>query len=138
MGNTIDITAKKWDQSNYIGFFRSDDLSASAIVTVAVPGAPYGTGAGSASTRTITVPATVTAQETVWWVRVFNGGGDPKAAGHAGSWSPQAQALPVVIGTAALQCLSGPTVGNFGTVKVPRDDGTPPWIFSFRWILPRG
>ena len=37
-----------------------------------------------------------------------------------------AEALPVVVGTAALQCLSGPTVGNFGTVKFPRTDVPPP------------
>jgi hypothetical protein len=125
-GNTIDVTAKKWNASNYIGFFRSDDVSPSAIVTVAVPGAPYGTGAGSASTRTITVPTSVTSVETVWWLRIYNGNGDPVADPHAatapGSWSAQSEALPVVIGSAALQCLSGPTVGNFGTVKFPRTD----------------
>ena len=125
-GNTLQITAKKWDTSNYIGFFRSDDLAPSAIQTVAVPGAPFGTGGGSAQTITITVPNAVTAVETVWWVRIFDGNGDPKATPHAasnpGSWSTQSEALPVVVGAAALQCLSGPTVGNFGTLKFPRTD----------------
>jgi Flp pilus assembly pilin Flp len=125
-GNTLQVTAKKWDQSNYIGFFRSDDLTPSAIVTVAVPGAPFGTGGGSAQTVTVNVPASVTSVETVWWVRIFDGDGNPVATPHAasspGSWSKQSDALPVVVGQAALQCLSGPTVGNFGTLKFPRTD----------------
>ncbi|MEO6509895.1 MAG: hypothetical protein ABIO16_02810, partial [Nocardioides sp.] len=59
-GNTLQVTATKWDTSNYIGFFRSDDLTPAAIVPVPVPGAPYGTGTGSASTVTINVPSSVT------------------------------------------------------------------------------
>ncbi|MGI8766764.1 MAG: hypothetical protein ACR2KM_09690, partial [Gemmatimonadaceae bacterium] len=126
-GNSLTVTAKKWKQSNYIGFFRSDDTSPSAVVTVGVPVAPYGTGAGSASSVTVNIPPSVTSVETVWWVRVYNGDGNPTASPHGGTknpsqWSPQSQALPVVVGQAALQCLSGPTVGNFGTIKFPRTD----------------
>jgi hypothetical protein len=127
-GNTIDVNATKWNQSTYIGFFRSDDTTPAAIVTVPVPGSPYGTGQGSASVRTITVPNSVTSVETVWWVRVFDGtsttptGNPPRTGSGTNQWSTQSEALPVVVGSAALQCISGPTSGNFGTVKFVRDD----------------
>ena len=127
-GNTIDVNAAKWNQSSYIGFFRSDDTTPSAIVTVPVPGAPYGTGQGTTSVRTITVPNSVTSVETVWWVRVYNGtsttptSNPPRTGAGSETWSTQSEALPVVVGAAALQCISGPTAGNFGTVKFVRDD----------------
>ncbi len=127
-GNTIDVSATKWNQSSYIGFFRSDDLTAPAIVTVPVPNAPYGTGQGSSSVRTITVPNSVTSVETVWWVRVYDGtsatptSNPPRTGAGSEQWSTQSEALPVVVGAAALQCISGPTSGNFGTVKFVRTD----------------
>jgi hypothetical protein len=128
VGNTIGITAQKWNKSSYVGFFRSDNTTPSAIVKVGVPGAPLGTGTGSAQTVTITVPTTVTSVETVWWLRIYDGTapdptiGPPRTGTGAEQWSAQSEALPVVVGAASLQCISGPTVGNFGTVKFPRDD----------------
>lgn len=127
-GNTLDITAKKWNKSSYVGFFRSDDLTPAAIVKTGVPGAPLGNGGGSAQTVTITVPAAVTAVETVWWVRIYDGtsanptSNPPRTGAGSETWSTQSEALPVVVGNASLQCLSGPTVGNFGTLKFPRTD----------------
>jgi hypothetical protein len=125
-GDTLKITASKWNTSSYVGFFRSDDTSASAIVTV--PISPALTNSSS-QTITINVPTSVTSVETVWWVRIYNGTSTTptKVAGSRGGtspeqWSPQSEALPVVVGAAALQCISGPTAGNFGTVKFPRDD----------------
>jgi hypothetical protein len=127
-GNTVTISAKKWDKSSSIGFFRSDDLTPSAIVTAPIPGAPLGNGTGGASSITITVPAAVTSVETVWWVRIYDGtsanptSNPPRAGAGSEEWSAESEALPVVVGNAALQCLSGPTVGNFGTLQFPRTD----------------
>jgi hypothetical protein len=130
-GDTLTITGTKFNKSSYVGFFRSDDTSASAIVTVPIPGAPLGTGTGASQTFTVTVPAAVTSVETVWWVRIYNGTStsptsDPPRTGLGSEhWLDESKALPVVVGQAALQCLSGPTAGNFGTVKFVRDDVQP-------------
>jgi hypothetical protein len=129
-GNKLQLTASKWNNSNYIGFFRSDDTTPSLIQTVAVPNAPY--TSNPQATVTVNIPDAVAQTETVWWVRVFDGNGNPITSPHAasnpGSWSPQSGALPVVVGQAALQCISGPTAGNFGTVEFVRTD-TPPANF---------
>jgi len=63
------------------------------------------------------VPAAVAAVEDVWWVRVFKG----NSAG-VGSWSPPENALPLRIGQAVLECDSGASSGNFGTLYLPRTD----------------
>lgn len=65
------------------------------------------------------IPDAVTAVEAVWWVRVFKG-----ATASDGSWSDPALALPLRVGQAVLQCESGSSDGNFGTLYLPRTDVT--------------
>jgi Flp pilus assembly pilin Flp len=128
VGDTLTITGSKFNKSSYVGFFRSDDTSNSAIVTVPIPLAPRGTGTGASDTFTVTIPAAVTSVETVWWVRIYNGtsatptSNPPRTGAGSENWLDESKALPVVVGAAALQCISGPTAGNFGTVKFPRTD----------------
>lgn len=73
------------------------------------------------SLLTATIPSTVTAYEGVWWVRVFKGN-----ASAEGSWSPPEEALPLRVGQAVLECESGSSSGNFGTLDLPRTDVSSP------------
>lgn len=69
------------------------------------------------NTLTAVIPDAVTAVEDVWWVRVYKGD-----TASDGSWSAPSQALPLRVGQAVLECDSGSSDGNFGTLFLPRTD----------------
>jgi Flp pilus assembly protein TadG len=120
-GNTLTITASKWSNSRYIGFFRGDNTSPTLIQTVAVPGAPF--TKNPATAVTVNIPNAVTQVQTAWYVRIYDSTGteNPTASPHSpGQWSPAAQALGIRVGNAVLQCNQGSSDGNFGTLKLPR------------------
>jgi Flp pilus assembly protein TadG len=129
-GNRITITASKWSNSLYVGFFRGDDTTPSLVQTaglVAPTAAPY--TKNPATAVTVSIPNAVTATQTVWYVRVYDstgtgtGADNPTTVGHTpGTWSKASEALPIRVGNAVLQCNMGSTDGNFGTLKLPRTD----------------
>jgi hypothetical protein len=49
-------------------------------------------------------------------VRVYDG------TDAAGKWSKASEALPIRVGNSVLECASGSSAGNFGTLKFPRTD----------------
>ena len=57
------------------------------------------------------VPATVTATEALWFVRVWK----------SGAWSDASQAQPFTVGSPMLDCV-GSASGNFGSLRLPRTD----------------
>ncbi len=103
-----------------IGFFRSDDPGVAPVVvhradwleppSDATSG-PYTKVNGSVL---VAVPTSVTAVDKLWYVRIYQSG-----AG-AEKWSPRPDALPLSIGDAPYECVSGSSDGNFGTLKLPR------------------
>lgn len=126
-GNKLTFEASKWSDSRKIGFFRGDNPDPALVLTqnnfwlstdATQTNLATGTGYTSNSARTVTlnIPDAVAQTEVVWWVRVFNG------TDAAGKWSPKDEALPIRVGTSVLECDSGSSAGNFGTLKFPRTD----------------
>jgi hypothetical protein len=66
------------------------------------------------------VPDAVAQVGEVWWIRAYS-----DANPGANQWSTRTEALPIRVGNAVLQCASGSTAGNFGTLKFPRTDVVP-------------
>ncbi|MBO0844559.1 MAG: Tad domain-containing protein [Nocardioides sp.] len=130
-GNTLTVTAQKWSNSYYVGFFRGDDTTPSLVQTVkltAPTAAPY--TKSSATAVTVNIPDAVTQSETAWYVRIYDdsgadAGSKPTSTPHTGSWSQASQALGIRVGSAVLQCSQGSSDGNFGTLRLPRTDTTP-------------
>ncbi|MBF4769980.1 Tad domain-containing protein [Nocardioides agariphilus] len=130
---TFTFTAGKFAKTRYIGFFRGDDsdplkvqktkvfwLDGDATKTPLNPVPPdtgYDPG-NQNQTVTVTIPAAVAQTPAIWWIRVFD---DPDATGK---WSKASEALPIRVGDTVLECASGPSAGNFGTLKFPRTDVT--------------
>ena len=130
-GNTLTFTASKFDKTRFVGFFRGDDpnplliqkqslfwLSGDATKTNLNPNPPdtgYDPG-NAAHTIELNIPDAVAQTAAVWWVRVFDG------TDAAGRWSKASEALPLRVGNAVLECASGSSSGNFGTLKFPRTD----------------
>ena len=113
-----------------VGFFRSDSSTTPPVEVVGPatnpdwlsPSAtPYTANNG---TITVKVPASVTTGDSLWYVRVYQGGtGAAKL-----KWSARAEAQPLSVGDAPYECVSGSSDGNFGTVKVPRTSIASSWI----------
>jgi hypothetical protein len=100
-----------------VGFFRS--TAAGAPTKVTADPTFVTTVSGSTQRVTVTIPSAVTAVEDVWWVRLRttdNQGDD--------EWSPATEALPIRVGAAVLECAGFSNEGNFGTLIMPRADGT--------------
>ena len=98
--------------STKVGFFRTAGSPAPTLVTVAVPPAVV-SAQGSQRWINLTVPTSVTSVEAVWYVRVMDA---------SGKWSARADAQPLRVGNAVLECLGAANDGNFGTLKIPRKD----------------
>jgi hypothetical protein len=64
---------------------------------------------------TVTIPAAVTSVETAWYLRVRDSAASPQ-------WSARIQAQPLRIGNPVLECSGTSTGGNFGSLKIPRND----------------
>jgi hypothetical protein len=94
-----------------VGFFRDKTGPLPHMSTPVVP------TTRTANQLVATIPGEVTAVEGVWWVRVYKGN-----SASDGSWSPPSEALPLRVGQAVLECGSGSSDGNFGTVFLPRTD----------------
>jgi hypothetical protein len=96
-----------------IGFFRNDGAT---VHEVAID--PAGLN-DEFFAEIAAIPAEVAGVEDVWWVRVHlvEDGATPPP----GEWSPEANAKPLTVGSAQLECDSGSTAGNFGTLRLPRD-----------------
>lgn len=121
-GNMVAFAGQKFNTTSKIGFFpssggppieqdffwRSDDLSRTDLSTADLT--TY-TRVQQTTVQAV-VPDAVTAVEGVWWVRVFNRA--------AGLWSDKAQALPLRVGGAVLECASASNEGNFGSLRWPR------------------
>jgi hypothetical protein len=128
-GNTVTVSAKKWDNARYIGFFRGDDATPSLIQVaplVAPTAAPYSNN--PQSTVTVAIPNAVAQTQAAWYVRVYDSTGteNPIANPHSpGTWSAASEALGIRVGNAVLQCAQGSSDGNFGTLKLPRTDVPP-------------
>lgn len=114
----ITIQGIDFDDTRSIGFFRTDDTTAAAVITVNLPSPVTGTGP-----IVVTVPDAVTDYEHVWYIRSYSGA--LAAPGPSASqWSPRDDALPFRVGTAFLNCGSLANEGNFGTLQLNRDDVT--------------
>jgi hypothetical protein len=116
-GIEVTLEGKNFNNTTKVGFFRADDTDPSLVVplTTFTPTPPY--TKGGAGSITFTVPTTVTSVETAWYVRVFN-------AGSVNKWSARSEAQPLRVGEAVLECSSTPSDGNFGTLKLPRNNPT--------------
>jgi Flp pilus assembly protein TadG len=66
------------------------------------------------------IPAAVAGVEDVWWVRVLLVDDGPIPG--PGVWSSEANAQPLRVGSAQLECDPGSSSGNFGTLRLPRAD----------------
>lgn len=123
-GNQLRLTASKWSNTRFVGFFRGDDPNPAYVVQQGnfwLQGdgsrtalAPYSNN--PSSTVELSIPDSVAQTEAVWWIRVFNG---PVLTGK---WSPVNEAIPLRVGDPVLECVSGSSSGNFGTLKLPRTD----------------
>jgi hypothetical protein len=127
-GNKVTVTAKTWKDTRYIGFFRGDDTTPSAVQVaplVAPTASPYSNN--PQSSVTVNIPNAVTQTQAAWYVRVYDSTGteNPITDPHSpGTWSAASQALGIRVGTAVLQCAQGSSDGNFGTLKLPRSGTT--------------
>ena len=112
---SITLSAKKYQDALWVGFFRSDDPAAPVVEVQRTSWtSPPGTGSYSANNAAISVqvPVSVTAVEGLWYVRVKQTGPD--------KWSDKHEAQPLSIGDAPYECLGGNRDGNFGTLAMPR------------------
>jgi hypothetical protein len=109
-----------------VGFFRSDSSSTAPVEvrksSAAEWLAPTSAGAYTASNGQVTVkvPASVTASDILWYVRVYQS--------TTTKWSARSEALPLSVGDAPFECVGGSQSGNFGTLKMPRSDVPSLWI----------
>lgn len=124
-GNQLQLTASKWTKTTKIGFFRSDNTDPTLVQTQPTfwlmgdsakkALAPY--SFSSTSTVQLNIPDAVAQTEGVWWVRVYN---EDTKSPDVNTWSTRSEALPIRVGNAVLQCASGSSDGNFGTLVLPR------------------
>lgn len=94
-----------------IGFFLNDGITWHAQAVDPLE-------SNETTAHITSVPAAVAATEEVWWVRVYL----VEDGQTTGVWSPAADALPLQVGSAQLECEAGSTDGNFGTLRLPRTD----------------
>ncbi|MDQ4055612.1 MAG: pilus assembly protein TadG-related protein [Actinomycetota bacterium] len=130
--NMLTLPASKYSSTRSIGFFRGDDPDPALVVTqdhfwlqgdatrtdLSPDSAPTQYTSNPSKTVQAMIPDAVTQTEGVWWVRVRNG------TGSTATWSDPADAQPIRVGGAVLECAGGSTEGNFGTLKLPRTDVT--------------
>jgi hypothetical protein len=118
--NTIEISASRWRDMTAIGFFRANGDAPTQVTTFGESPAltgittPYTVNPGSRIA--LAIPDSVATVEEVWWIRALDA---------SNVWSPLAEALPIRVGDAVLECDAGSMAGNFGTLKFPRTDVPP-------------
>jgi hypothetical protein len=69
------------------------------------------------------IPTSVSAVEGVWYVRVKQYVNPPGPTPLSYQWSARDEAIPLRVGEAVLECNAGSNDGNFGTLRLPRNDG---------------
>lgn len=123
-GVRLIVTVTGLDNVTRVGFFRAGLLGPWEQVPIVQdidnPTVPVVAGNNVTATVTVTIPDAVTAVEDIWWVRVYSGAA--AANNHQDQWSPAADALPLRVGASVLECGSGSTDGNFGSLGLERTD----------------
>lgn len=117
-GFMVDLTGRDFVDVTKVGFFRADDTNAALVVeqpNFTPTHAATGFNKSGNGTIRFEIPAAVTAIEKAWYVRVYS-------AGTVNKWSARAEALPLRVGDAVLECAAGSSDGNFGTLKLPRNN----------------
>lgn len=116
---TISVTGQKFKRTTHVGFFNAS-LEVRTFALPAPP-APF-TDNGNATISNVTVPQEVTSSEEVWYVRVLNDEANTPADTSDDRWSSSDEAIPLRVGNAVLECDSDVFGGNFGTIRMDRDD----------------
>jgi hypothetical protein len=119
-GFYVTLSGKDFKNATKVGFFRGDDTDPALVVEQSSFAEPSplpvdGYTKSGAGSMKFTIPDAVTAQETAWYVRVFE-------AGTVNKWSARTTAQPLRVGDAVLECSSNSSDGNFGTLKLPRNN----------------
>jgi len=115
------IQSANWDGTTSIGFFRPDGsnpITTTALLSSADDSPLVLPLTNATSVVKVVIPTTVTAIEGVWYLRALSGTNNQK-------WSPADEALPIRIGETVLECSAGSNGGNFGTLRIPREDVSP-------------
>jgi len=130
---TLVIDANQWQKTWKLGFFRETGTPRTIVVqgtdirsaadTTLPAGPPLISLTGTTAVNVV-IPPEVYAADGVWWIRAW--GGKNTIADPANDWSPVStpsgyRAPSIQVGTPVLQCDAGPSVGNFGTIKLPRE-----------------
>jgi hypothetical protein len=115
----LTVNGNKLTGVTKIGFFREKDVDTPDFVEQALP-AIASPNPNNNTAAITSIPTGVTSVEDVWWVRVFKPGTAQKPVNQ---WSSAATALPLRVGEAVLECESGSSDGNFGTLRLPRAGG---------------
>lgn len=112
-GSKLDGGAAARAQFTRVGFFRGTSSTPSSFLDIV----PTANPTDNFLQFALPNPATFTAIEDVWWVRVRtqNQQGENR-------WSPMAEALPFRVGEAVLECAGSSNDGNFGSLLLPRID----------------
>lgn len=121
---TLTITGTTLDEVTQVGFFRSGSPAPAPVQVARVPAT--GGFTGNATTINVTIPASVTAVQDVWFVRLYgpanNSGSQVKWTPVTHSGNPNAEtnlaAKPFIVGNATLNCDQGSSDGNFGTLDL--------------------
>lgn len=127
------MDASQWQKTWKIGFFREGgdprryevegtDIRSAANTTLPA-GPPLVSLTGSTAVN-IVIPPEVYEAEGTWWIRAW--GGENTIDDPGNEWSPvnpsgPYQAPSIQVGTPVLECDAGPSEGNFGTIKLPRN-----------------
>lgn len=122
-GYTATLQGSDWAGTTQVGFFATDGttiIQAAALLDPATNN-PLTTPLTNATLSVkVAVPATVTATEGVWYLRARSG-----SNANNQRWSPVDEALPIRVGETVLECGAGSNGGNFGTLRIPREDVAP-------------
>jgi Flp pilus assembly protein TadG len=113
---TVSLTGQKLSSVNRVAFLRSVQETPNRFE---VTSANFGAASNGGITN-IQIPAAMTAQPGVWWIRVYKPVNNESGNKQAG-WSALSQAIPLQIGEGYFDC-DGSNSGNFGSLLIPRTD----------------
>ena len=112
---TMTITGSQMGAVSKVGFFPEDGSPPVSVDVVTA----------TSSSVTITLPVVgVTDREELWWIRVWG----PASGSNPDQWSAveasngALRALPFQVGEAYFRCASQSSEGNYGTLRLPRED----------------
>lgn len=127
------MDANQWQDTWKIGFFRETGSPRTIVVEgtairsagdTTLPAGPPVVALNGSTAVNIEIPPAVYAEEGTWWIRAW--GGENTIVDADNEWSPVNPSGPyeapsIQVGTPVLECDAGPTDGNFGTIKLPRE-----------------